>query len=62
MRLIHTVLTSVRCHINIMAWSDDSEELRRIKNDVGGPVGDNGMYAPAQHHRLPDTVLVGDTR
>ncbi|WP_303032345.1 TraG family conjugative transposon ATPase, partial [uncultured Duncaniella sp.] len=29
-------LISVRCHCNIMAWSDDTEELRRVKNDVGG--------------------------
>jgi conjugation system TraG family ATPase len=28
-------LTSVRCHCNVMAWSDDREELQRIKNDVG---------------------------
>ena len=28
-------LTSVRCHCNVMAWSDDREELRRIKNEVG---------------------------
>ncbi|MDR2680639.1 MAG: TraG family conjugative transposon ATPase [Tannerella sp.] len=28
-------LTSVRCHCNVMSWSDDSEELQRIKNDVG---------------------------
>lgn len=28
-------LTSVRCHCNVMAWSDDKEELKRIKNDVG---------------------------
>jgi conjugation system TraG family ATPase len=28
-------LTSVRAHINVMAWSDDREQLRRIKNDVG---------------------------
>lgn len=28
-------LTSVRCHVNVMAWSDDREELSRIKNDVG---------------------------
>ncbi|MDR1865924.1 MAG: TraG family conjugative transposon ATPase, partial [Bacteroidales bacterium] len=28
-------LTSVRCHCNVMAWSDDREELGRIKNDVG---------------------------
>jgi conjugation system TraG family ATPase len=28
-------LTSVRCHCNVMAWSDNHEELQRIKNDVG---------------------------
>jgi conjugation system TraG family ATPase len=28
-------LTSIRCHCNVMAWSDDREELQRIKNDVG---------------------------
>jgi len=28
-------LTSIRCHCNVMAWSDDREELKRIKNDVG---------------------------
>lgn len=28
-------LTSVRCHVNVMAWSEDKEELKRVKNDVG---------------------------
>lgn len=28
-------LTSVRCHCNVMAWSDDREELKQIKNEVG---------------------------
>ena len=28
-------LVSVRAHFNVMAWSDDSEELKRIKNDAG---------------------------
>ncbi len=28
-------LTSVRCHCNVMAWSNDREELKHIKNDVG---------------------------
>jgi len=28
-------LTSIRCHCNVMAWSDDRDELKRIKNDVG---------------------------
>ena len=35
-------LISVRCHCNIMAWSDDAEELRRIKNDVGGQLATMG--------------------
>jgi len=28
-------LTSVRCHCNVISWSDDRQELKRIKNDVG---------------------------
>lgn len=28
-------LTSVRAHFNVMAWSDDAQELKRIRNDVG---------------------------
>ena len=28
-------LTSVRCHCNVMAWSDDKEELKQVKNEVG---------------------------
>ncbi len=28
-------LTSIRAHFNVMAWSDDEEELKHIRNDVG---------------------------
>jgi len=35
-------LISVRCHCNIMAWSEDAEELRRIKNEVGGQLATMG--------------------
>lgn len=28
-------LTSIRAHFNVMAWSDDIEELKHIRNDVG---------------------------
>lgn len=28
-------LTSVRCHCNVIVWSDDPDKLKRIKNDVG---------------------------
>ena len=35
-------LTSVRAHFNVMAWSDDAEELKRIKNDVGSQLASMG--------------------
>lgn len=28
-------LTSVRCHCNIIAWAENADDLRRVKNDVG---------------------------
>lgn len=28
-------LVSIRAHFNVMAWSDDAEELKHIRNDVG---------------------------
>lgn len=28
-------LTSIRAHFNVMAWSDDPDELKHIRNDVG---------------------------
>ena len=28
-------LTAVRCHVNVMAWSEDREELKALKNDTG---------------------------
>ena len=28
-------LTSIRCHCNVMAWHEDQDQLKRIKNDVG---------------------------
>lgn len=31
-------LTSIRCHFNVLAWSDDREKLRRIKNDTGSQI------------------------
>lgn len=29
-------LTAIRAHCNVLAWSDDKEHLKRVKNDVGG--------------------------
>ncbi|MVZ63731.1 TraG family conjugative transposon ATPase [Sphingobacterium humi] len=28
-------LSSIRAHFNVMAWSDDPDELKRLKNDTG---------------------------
>ena len=46
-------LTSVRCHCNVMAWSDDREELKRIRNEVGSQLA----QAPPQHRRYADAFL-----
>ena len=35
-------LKSVRAHCNVMAWSDDGEELKRIRNDVGSQLASMG--------------------
>ena len=35
-------LKSVRAHFNVMAWSDDTEELKRIRNDVGSQLASMG--------------------
>ena len=44
-------LTSVRAHFNVMAWSDDAEELKHIKNDVGSQLA-SMECVPRQNHRL----------
>ena len=31
-------LTAVRCHANVLAWSDNDTELKRIKNDTGSAI------------------------
>ncbi len=48
-------LTSVRCHCNIMAWSDDAEELRRIKNDVGSQLATMGCMP--RHNTIDSPTL-----
>ncbi|WP_455668461.1 TraG family conjugative transposon ATPase [Phocaeicola sp.] len=35
-------LVSVRAHFNVMAWSDDAQELKHIKNDVGSQLAQMG--------------------
>ena len=54
-------LKSVRAHFNVMAWSDDAEELKRIKERRGEPAGFDGLCAAPQHDGLPDAVLGGHT-
>ncbi len=45
-------LTSVRAHVNVMAWSDDREKLRRIKNDVGSQLA---LMECTPRHNTVDT-------
>lgn len=48
-------LTSVRSHCNIMAWSDDREELKRIKNDVGSQLA---LMECKPRHNTVDTATL----
>lgn len=45
-------LTSVRCHCNVMAWADDREELKHIKNDVGSQLA---LMECKPRHNTTDT-------
>ena len=35
-------LKSVRAHFNVMAWSEDPEELKRMRNDIGSQLASSG--------------------
>lgn len=48
-------LTSVRCHCNVMAWSDDKEELKHIKNDVGSQLAQ--MECKPRHNSVDTPTL-----
>ncbi len=48
-------LTSVRCHCNVMAWSDDKEELKRIKNEVGSQLAQ--MECKPRHNSVDTPTL-----
>ena len=48
-------LTSVRCHCNVMAWSDDREELKHIKNDVGSQLSQ--MECKPRHNTVDTPTL-----
>lgn len=42
---------SVRCHCNVMAWTDDPAELPRIRNDVGAQLA---LMGCTPHHNTVD--------
>ena len=48
-------LTSVRAHFNVMAWSDDAEELRHIRNDVGSQLA--SMECMPRHNTVDCPTL-----
>ena len=48
-------LTSVRAHFNVMAWSDDAEELKHIKNDVGSQLA--SMECVPHHNTIDCPTL-----
>ena len=45
----------VRCHCNVMAWAEDDEELRRVKNDTGSQLA---MMECAPRHNTVDTPVL----
>lgn len=48
-------LTSIRAHFNVMAWSDDREELKHIKNDVGSALA---LMECTPRHNTIDTATL----
>jgi conjugation system TraG family ATPase len=48
-------LTSVRAHCNVMAWSEDAEELRRIRNEVGSSLA---MMGCRPRHNTVDAATL----
>ena len=48
-------LTSIRAHFNVLAWSDDAEELKHIKNDVGSQLA--SMECVPRHNTIDCPTL-----
>ncbi len=48
-------LTSIRAHFDVMAWSDDAEELRRIRNDTGSQLAK--MECRPRHNTVDAATL-----
>lgn len=49
----------VRCHCNVIAWAEDAEEFRRIRNDTGSQLAMMECTPPLQHRRHPGALLGG---
>ena len=47
-------LVPVRCHCNVLAWAEDEEELRRIKNDTGSQLA---LMGCVPHYNTIDTPV-----
>ncbi len=48
-------LSSIRAHFNVMAWSDNPEELRILKNDVGSALA--SMESKPHHNTIDAATL-----
>ena len=48
-------LTSIRAHFNVLAWSNDKEELRQVKNDVGSALA--LMECKPRHNTIDTATL-----
>ena len=48
-------LQSVRCHCNVIAWAENGDELRRVKNDVGSALA--LMECTPRHNTIDLPVL-----
>ncbi len=48
-------LQSIRCHCNIIAWAENGEELRRVKNDVGSALA---LMECTPHHNTTDLPAI----
>lgn len=48
-------LLPVRCHCNVMAWAEDEEEFRQVKNDTGSQLA---MMECTPRHNTMDTPVL----
>lgn len=48
-------LSSIRAHFNVMAWSDDAQQLKQIKNDTGSALA---LMECKPRHNTTDTATL----